>query len=320
MKTNKIILGFAIIFGAVAANAGSAVQWSVQNIVNEDLPGRIIEVRADGMRVAGFVYGEGHIKPYLSVYDDEGQRLTNPGIDSDGDTRGRFPHHRGIFIGWNRMRSDLGMDDLWHLRGDEHMRLAEIEKLDADSKGVSMILRIEWVSSNRDDDLEGLLISERRGISISRADGRTRIDHISEMTAARDVVLGGDLQHAGLHFRADASVDGVRSQTSYLWAPGDLSPSGGRIISDELRWVRFLFPLHGNWYSVTQLNHPDNHSTELSWRDYGRFGFFFNDELEAGEVRRMAGRFYIDKSAGPEAEDEADIRAKAEADYRAFVD
>lgn len=317
---SKKKFGIAVILTLSLASFVAAQQWEVRDVANEELPGRIIEVLADGTRVAGFIYGEGQMKTYLSVYDPDGNRLTNPGIDADGNTRGRFPHHRGIFIGWNRIRSNLGMDDLWHLRGNERMRVSEIKELEADSQGVRIVLDIEWLSSNRDDELEGLLISERREISISRTDGRTRIDHKSEMRAARDVNLGGDLQHAGLHFRADAAVDDVRSQTSYLWAPADLSPGRGRIISDDLLWVRFLFPLHDNWYSVTQLNHPDNRSTELSWRDYGRFGFFFNDELEAGEVREMVGRFYIDASAGPDAEDEDQVRAKADADYRAYVD
>ena len=135
--------------------------------------------------------------------------------------------------------------------------------------------------------------------------------------AARDLHLRGDLQHAGLHFRADADVDSVRRQTRYIWYPADLPAGNGRILSDNLQWVNFRFPLHENWYSVTQLNHPVSRATELSWRDYGRFGFFFTDSLEAGETRVVAGRFIFDELA--ERGDNDPIRQRAQADHDAWI-
>ncbi len=302
-------------------NTSAWSEWTVVDRENDALPGRIIEIDHDGTRVAGFVYGpqeEGQIKPYLSVYDEEGHRLTNPGIDSDGETRGRFPHHRGIFIGWNQVQSDLGSDDLWHLRGDERMELISIERKEATSDGARLDLLIHWLSSDRDDESNGLLVAERRTIEVTRMRGRTVVDHRSEMTAKRDLKLHGDLQHAGLHFRADAEVDEVRGDTKYLWSPAHLSPGGGRIVSDELNWVNFRYPLHGNWYSVTQLNRPENRSTELSWRDYGRFGFFFTDELSEGEVRTMTGRFLIERME-EKADDKAAIRRQADQEHSAYL-
>lgn len=305
---------------AIVACASPAEDWTIEDRANDELPGRIIDIRHDGERVAGFVYGdraEGQIKPYLSIYDKKGQRITNPGIDSEGDSRGRFPHHRGIFIGWNQIQSDLGSDDLWHLRSDEGMELVSIENKEATADGAKLELLIHWLSADRAGDRGGLLIEERRTIEITRDGNRTVVDHRSDMKAVRDLILGGDLQHAGLHFRADAEVDEVRDETRYLWSPADLPPSGGRIISDTLHWVNFRFPLHENWYSVTQLNVPENRSTELSWRDYGRFGFFFNDELETGEVRTMKGRFLIEER--DESGDDDAIRRQANNDYRAYT-
>ncbi len=294
----------------MVATAGA---WTVEDRDNDQLPGRVIDIRHEGTRVAGFVYGEGQAKTYLNVYDSEGQRLSNPGLNPDGSSRGRFPHHRGLFIGWNQIQSDLGSDDLWHLRDNERMVLDAITNMAATEDGVTLELLIHWISSNRDDDLDGLLITERRTLRVSRPEGRTQVDQESLLGAERDLRLRGDLQHAGIHFRADAGVDDVRGETRYLWCPDDLAPGGGRIISDTLHWVNFRFPLHGNWYSVTQLNPPENRSTELSWRDYGRFGFFFTDDLDAGEIRAVRTRLLFDEMTT--SGDDDDIRRRAGKDY-----
>ena len=324
MKTVCMALSgcLVVLMSGRCATAGdtapAAGAWSVRDRANEDLPGRIAEILHAGKPVAGLVYGEGQYKPYLAVYDAEGRRLTNPGLTPEGKTHGQFPHHRGIFIGWNRIRSDLGSDDLWHLNKKEHMRVARFEKLEATDKGARIAARIEWVSSRRDDAHEGVLIRELRTIKVSRPGGRTVIDHVSELQAVRDLQLDGDLQHAGLHFRTDDAMNPQRASTRYLWSPAGLPPGGGRVVSDELQWVHFRFPLHGQWYAVTQLNAPQNKVTELSWRDYGRFGFFFSGALKVGEVRTMRGRFLIENCGDPAQADEAALRKQADRDYAAY--
>lgn len=311
--------GLAVI-GSMFMSAGSLSAWTVAERAEggEGLPGSLVEVSHDGRPVAEFVYGEGQLKPYLAIYDEGANRLTNPGIDETGETRGRFPHHRGIFIGWNQIRSDLGVDDLWHLRHGESMSLASIETAEANCDGALLVLNIDWRSQDRDNAAEGLLLSERRTIRIYGEEGRIRVDHHSELTAARDVELDGDLQHAGLHFRADADVDEVRSETHYLWEPSELSPGSGRIISDDLEWVNFRFPLHDNWYSVTQLNRPENGATELSWRDYGRFGFFRKATVKEGETFEFSGHFLIERIAEGSG-DESAIRKQADDEYRKWT-
>ena len=301
----------------MALSATTAQGWTIQDIANEDLPGRSIEIRNDGQRVAGLIYGEGQYKPYLAVYDREGRRITNPGINAGGKRIGRFPHHRGIYIGWNHIDSDLGRDDLWHLHNGEHMGMVSLERQETNADSATIEVLIHWLSKDRTDELAGKLIEERRTFTISRPQGRTQIDKRSELTALRDLKLGGDLQHAGLHFRAAAAVDEVRGETKYLFSPADLPAGNGRIISDDLQWVNFRFPLFGQWYSVTQMNAPENRSTELSWRDYGRFGFFLQDELKRGETRVMKSRFIV--SEAPVHGEDAALRATAEADFQAYL-
>ncbi len=301
----------------LALSASACWAWTIEDRANDEFPGRTIEFRHGGKLVAELIHGEGQYKPYLNVYDVEERRLTNPGMESDGEFYGRFPHHRGIFIGWNHVRTDLGRDDLWHLRSGEKMKVVSIEKKETTDDSARLEVVIHWLSADRDDEQEGLLLVENRSIEVSRVNDRTRIDHKSKLTAARDLRLDGDLQHAGLHFRADAAVNDVRGDTRYLWAPAELSPGGGRIVSDELQWVNFRFPLHGQWYSVTQLNPPENRATELSWRDYGRFGFFFKDQLNKGDSRNVKGRFWVEKISSAEEDDF--VRARAQRDYEAYL-
>lgn len=302
----------------LALGGSSAWAWTLDERAHETLPGQTIEIRHDGELVAELIHGTGQAKPYLGVYDRAERRLTNPGLEADGERRGRFPHHRGIFIGWNHIDSDLGRDDLWHLNRGERMEVVSITGLATTADSATLECLIHWFSSQTDGDEQGgLLVAERRTLVVSRDGGRTQIDQHSELTAARDLRLGGDLQHAGLHFRADAAVDEVRGDTRYLWAPAELAPGNGRVISSELEWVNFRFPLHGQWYSVTQLNRPENRATELSWRDYGRFGFFFQDDLKKGESRSFQGRFLIGE--GSDAGDDEAVRATAQHDHLAFV-
>jgi hypothetical protein len=310
-KWLSLIICLTLLTGA--ANAA----WTVEKLPAEDLPGERQVIAFGGRTIAEFIYGEGQVKPYLALFNGDGQRLTNPGINADGETVGRFPHHRGIYIGWNRIESELGRDDLWHMRGTR-MLVDSIERGSTDADGAEIIVNIHWISQKTEDGQQGLLIKERRTIRVSRDSERIVVNHHSELQAVRQLSLGGDLQHAGLHFRSAAEVDAVRAQTRYIWSPAGLPPGNGRIVSDELEWVNFRFPLHGNWYSVTQLNHPANETEELSWRDYGRFGFFRKAELAAGEKLTFKSRFLLQELVN-EGEDSA-LRTQAEADYSRYAD
>ena len=41
---------------------------------------------------------------------------------------------------------------------------------------------------------------------------------------------------------------------------------------------------------------------ELSWRDYGRFGFFFKKNMKKGDVQKLNYRFHIAPSQSPALE------------------
>ena len=145
-----------------------------------------------------------------------------------------------------------------------------------------------------------------------------------EKKAARDLKLEGDLQHSGVHFRASHEVTRRVRETSYLWSP-DLPGPGGKVSGHDLKWCRLLFPIGDHWYTGLQLSAPSNPVDELSWRDYGRFGFFFKKTLPKAQVRELDYRFIIERADAPalkpkqSPEQIARSRAACDAHYEAFA-
>jgi hypothetical protein len=292
----KHILSLSLLL-ALSAQA----EWSVKPASNPKAPGKGLAVAKDGKPVAHFVFGEGQKKPFLHVYGKEGELLTNPGVGSDGKDTGQYPHHRGIYIGW-RVISGGSQYDLWHIHKGEIMRVKEIKSAKASAGGVTIVADIEWRTGKVGKE-DVLLLAETRTLTISKTGDITQVDFHTELTADRDLTLGGDLQHAGCHFRAHTEVASKwKKFTSYLWEPEGKKAGNGKILSKEWKWNRLQFPIGKNWYSATQFNAPNQPVEELSWRDYGRFGFFFKKDLKKGDVQKLNYRFHIAPSEQPALE------------------
>ncbi|MSR43573.1 MAG: hypothetical protein EXS19_06005 [Pedosphaera sp.] len=333
-------ISFAVVTLLFSLAFSAHAEWTVQAVEKPGHPGKAVEVRADGQPVARLVYGDGQKKPYLHVYGEAGELLTNSGLNAEGKDSGGFPHHRGIYIGW-KITSNLGSQDLWHLNKNERMLVREIVKQEAGKDSATIVAHIDWLANKKDDKESDQLVSETRTITVSRPDGkRTQVDCHFRLRAARDLELGGDLQHAGIHFRASNEVHGRAKETSYLADPANREKKGkdfGPIVNPkakapakavekgDLKWCRLLFPIGTRWYSATELNPPSNPSEELSWRDYGRFGYFFKKNLKAGEILDIDYRFIIAPEEAPATkpapapEQAAKATAQAAADYATFV-
>lgn len=311
MKRIPILL--ACIFAAASAQA----DWTLKDDASTELPGRKVDIARDGQLVARFIYGEGQIKPYLRVYGEEGDGL------NEWDARQQFPHHRGIYIGWNKIASDLGSFDLWHMNNGGAMTVKKLEKLEGGKDSATLVATIEWDGGKADAGGSKLLLTETRTLTISRPAAKAvQVDAKFELNPARDLTLGGDLQHAGIHFRASKTVQDRKGETAYVWEP-DLEGKGGKVIGKDLKWARLTFPIGTRWYHATELNAPTNPVDELSWRDYGRFGFFFTKALKKDEKLAVKYRFVTelaaDVTAKPTDEQRAGFRKQAQALYDAFA-
>ncbi len=311
----------------VAAVTASAADWKVFKSANEVGPGENVTVSLDGKVVARLIYGEGQQKPFVAVYDEQGRAITNAGVDKNGKPFGAEPHQRGIFIGWKVIESDLGKldaeakgtsykgkaGDTWSMANGTTQKLIEIEKMATNDDSASIVAKIEWRHGLKDDTGSNLLLTETRRIRVSRPNSSmlAQVDVAFELLPARDLRLGADVQHAGVHMRVDASVYTRPTETSYLWSPEIPASQGkvysaapiagqtGTVIGDNLKWGEFLFPLHERWYSVTEMNAIKNPVEEFSTRNYGRFGFFFKIELKKGEALPLAYRFVVKVAEKP---------------------
>jgi hypothetical protein len=312
----------------LAAMSASAADWKLTKGTNDDLPGQNVTVTRDGKIVARLIYGEGQQIPYLALYDSEGRLVTNPGMSKDGKVVGSEPHHRGIFIGWQRVQSDLGQANLWSIGGGARMTLVDLPELSTTPESATIVARVEWRAPAKDASGNDLLLVETRRMTISRpaATDVATVDTTFRLVPVRDLRLDGDVQHAGIHLRVSHVVAEQPNPklTSYLWGP-DVPAVPGKVVSPQLQWGEFLFPLHGRWYSAMQLNAPSNPVEEFSTREYGRFGFFFKKDLKKDEPLTVRYRFVV-RNADTPAQDPrrspeqiAKARAAAEAAYAAYV-
>src|SRR5882762_7056590 len=110
----RFTVGCLILWLGLLSSEVRGAGWTLTEGANPDGPGRKVDIQLNAERVARFVFGEGQIKPYLHVYGESGEPLTNGGLDADGKPTGKYPHHRGLFIGW-KIDSELGTFDLWHM-------------------------------------------------------------------------------------------------------------------------------------------------------------------------------------------------------------
>lgn len=305
----RLAFWLSMMFATVAACA----DWKVTQGKNPEGPGQAVDAAFDGKIVARLVYGEKQLKPYLHVFGEPGELLTNSGADASGKGSGAFPHHRGIFIGW-KVTSELGTDDLWHMTRGCKMEVAKIEKTEGGKDGAQIVAEILW-KSGRSTNGSDLLLTERRVLNLSRpAAKQTQIDATFTLLPARDLRLAGDLQHSGVHFRASNEVHERKSETTYITEPH------GQGKGADLKWCRLVFPIGSNWYSALQLNHPSNPVEELSTRDYGRFGYFFKKDLRKEQPLTLKYRFIIDAAASRPAQDQLDkFRTSSQKAYDEFA-
>ena len=292
----KLIAGLAFVATVPLATA----DWKVVEQPNPLGPGKAVDVLQDGKLVAQLVHGEGQIKPFLHIFGGGGELVTNPGVDKEGKGAGLFNHHRGIFIGWNRISSDLGNYDMWHKGGPGNGRYDIVRFENTATKdSASIVAHIKWRATQKDASGSDVMLSERRTFNVSRPGGRyTQVDAGFELKAECDVSLGGDLQHAGVHFRAHTEVATRNKETSYLWEPSNAAGKG-KVIDDNHQWARLLFPIGKRWYTAQQMNTPANGVKELSWRDYGRFGYFLPRQLKKGEPFNLKFRFALEEVDTP---------------------
>ncbi len=303
-RTMSLIAVMSIGVGFFASVAGA------QGFAFRDKPGEYLDLSFDGSPVLRYMYAWDPCspprrletyKPFHHVYDGE-LRLTN-GPDGEQPYRADqilYPHHRGIFIGWNRVTFEGQRYDLWHMPhgAQVHQRF---EKMTVDPDTAQCVSIVHW----NDPTGEPILV-ERRRVVAWKPDGPTviLIDFENEVKAVRgDVVLDGDPEHAGVHYRAhnDVSTGPAEGKAEYLFHAEGVDPRRDK----DLPWVAMAYGLGNKRYFVQQMNHPDNPKETVwsAYRDYGRFGAFCKSAIEKGGTLTVRYRFWIGRGEMPSREE-----------------
>lgn len=204
---------------------------------------------------------------------------------------GLFPHHRGIFVGWNKIRHGDQTHDLWHVRNTEQKNVGV--EYDADARGGRVTAKIDWIGTDGKP-----LIREIRTYRVAHdKTAHAVIDLETRLRAvAGDLILDGDPEHAGVQFRPAQQVAENKS-ARYRFPAADSDPKNDL----DLPWVACSFEIDENAWTVQHMSHPEN-PTGARWsayRDYGRFGPFPVIELAEGETVTLRFRFRVTEGDAP---------------------
>ena len=232
--------------GGPAQTADARFRWVV-------VSDGVLDLVEDGKRILRYMYAFDTATPerahetykcYHHVFDGEGEHLLTKGPG------GLYTHHRGLFIGWNRLTIEEKEYDFWHMKTVTQRHAGTIE-LSAGGDRARQALRIDWC-----DEDGRVIMAERRELTIHHAEESAilLLDFKSEVTPkAGDVLLNGDPEHAGFQFRAHNDVaDGPAGiKAKYLFHADGVDPKTDL----DLPWVAMSFGLNGKRYLVQHMNH-----------------------------------------------------------------
>jgi hypothetical protein len=233
-------------------------------------------------------------KPYHHLYDPAGKRLVTKGPG------GLFPHHRGIFYGWNKITygpEGKQQADVWHCNNGEYQEHAELLVEEIGPVLGRQRVKINW--RGRDKKVFAV---ETRELTAYNTAGGVLVEFASLLInlSGDPVKLAGDPQHAGFQFRASQDVpDKTKDQTYYLRPDGKGEPGKFRNWPDNkqhvnLPWHALSFVLDDQRYTCCYLDRPDNpKESRFSERDYGRFGSYFEYEVRKEKPLRVNYRLWL---------------------------
>ena len=236
-------------------------------------------------------------KVYHHVYDPSGKRYVTKGPG------GKFPHHRGLFFGFNRISYGEHKADIWHCRAGEHQLHKEVLGQSTGPVLGRQLLAVDWYGQHDD-----VFAKEKRELTAYNVDGGLLIEFATELTSqVGKLRLDGDPQHAGFQFRGSQDIpDKTAKLTYYVRPDGKGEPGKFRNWSArpfeskinlqhiDLPWLALSFVLDEKRYTCCYLDHPDNPKpARFSERDYGRFGSYFEYDLDTDKPLKLNYRIWL---------------------------
>lgn len=313
-------LGEGEAFGQVSGNSQSEKFNFVRNPETLDLflgqqpILRFVHARRDGT-TEGTHYRT--YKPFHQVFAPDDQDLILTSGVPDQQQPHLYPHHRGLFFGFNRISYNGKKADTWHATQQVFTSCEDLQIGEVNDTSASHWAIIGWYGSDQEKFAE-----ETRKVVVHHVPVGIQIDWISELRSmGGSIRLDGDPQHAGFHFRANQEVALKNEKQTYFLRPdGKGAPGDVRNWDSQTRdprtinlpWSAMSFVLQDRRYTVLRISSPDNPGeTRGSERAYGRFGDYFEFDLEPDRPLRLKYRLWI--QPGEMTVEEAQRR------YREFV-
>jgi hypothetical protein len=230
-------------------------------------------------------------KPYHHVYDPSGKRYLTKGPG------GVFPHHRGIFFGFNRISYGEGRKaDTWHCRNGENQSHQAVVVEEAGPVLGRHRVTIHWNGQKQDT-----FAIETRELTAYQVPGGTLLEFASRLESqVGSVRLDGDPQHAGVQFRATQDVPDKTADQTYYLRPDGRGLAGkfrnwpGDKAHVNLPWNALSFVVDAQRYTCCFLDRPQNpKEARFSERNYGRFGSYFEYSLDTSRPLEVSYRFWL---------------------------
>lgn len=236
-------------------------------------------------------------KVFHHVYSPDGKEKVTKGPG------GLFPHHRGLFYGFNRISYDGKTADSWHCKEGAHQSHEQsVVQVSGPVFGRHLVV-VNW----RGKDGKAFA-QELREMTAYKVNGATLIEFNSRLESnGSKIRLDGDPQHAGFQFRASQRVpDETKAKTFYIRPDGKGEPGKFRNWSNKkdeskvnlahvnLPWHALNFWIGENNYTCCYLDLESNpKESRFSERDYGRFGSYFEYELAPDSPLDLTYRVWL---------------------------
>ena len=268
---------------------GHSVKWIAALIASMMVSGGIYAVEFRYEEKPGELILQGDDKPWIDTVtprydgtkrDDTGKVFTHL-FDFKGNAPitkgagGMYSHHRGMFIGWNKVLVGDQTYDFWGMTNAYQEHVAWLSKTAASDQAVQSE-KIQWCAENGTP-----LIEEVRILSSTVGPGDVRVfDFESTLKTLTGMIqLRGDLHHAGMQVRMDNEVSEHEKSTNYILPLDAVRGNDDRV--DSARWVCCSPVIRSNRYFLVHMTPPShpNAAPVYSIRPYARFGAFFEADL-----------------------------------------
>ena len=273
----------------------------------QEAPGEHTELRLGDRPVMRYMYKplddstkearELTYKVFHHVFDPKGTRLVTKGPG------GRYPHHRGLFYGFNRITYEGEKRvDTWHCTGDTHQSHEGFLTQEEGPVLGRHRVAIDWHGVGKK-----VFAKEEREMTVYAVPGGRLIEFASRLrSTVGPVTLAGDPQHAGFQFRADNEVAATTNKQTYYLRPDGKGQPGetrnwpGQKDFINLPWNAMSFVLGDQRYTCCYLDKPTNpKEARYSERDYGRFGSYFEYDLTGANSLDINYRIWLQEGEMP---------------------